>query len=731
MRIHTTQNLNLLNNKISANKISFKDDKALAQFYESNYGQRVDEEASISFKAKNPKNLRDAKKIIDTVKKGLEDIKDKATPEVKKGDKFLLSSFFDACINLVNKNENVFQAVSAAIICIILRPLTIAALPTKKTEASKNNEKAQEKQENVAVNKAKKKTKERSVEKTNNIYAMCQSIASGIMGIVTAIIVTAPFKNGSDLVKKALHKFLNPEDIKKLYPWVDKAKLTGADGKVLPKSQWIDEIGNKFNDDIKNCLMLPEFRKLAEVSKETFEKVLNLDIDFAAQKGKSFNDIVTRDGKKLYEAIDDKAFQSLGIKVSENGFDDTQILFRDIDKEYLEKLVADSKGVNKFGDLDVSTVFGTNEKGEIFTKHFREWKNTVDGGSWIPDFDTLGVASEFEKTANSKPRISGAKRFDTRDNEYKFVAYQSNASVEGGLGTPITTDMVNADAINEGQMKFVTWLPDLIARVPVATATIWLIPKILKNVFGIEKVKQNKNTKNNDVQKLNNNVENKKVAFKSKPQEANSITINDGTGNNNQITFKAGTPKNPSKLTNFLAKYVGRPLLKSSMVRKAVDTINKIPGDSSEHYVVLGSFIQSGVYVSRTLKNKEMDEDRKKTLAINQILCFVIPTIAGYTVNKFLGKAVKKVGYRYSTLMKQRIADLKASGDAKKLEKATEINDKLGKNIKAVGSLSRLASFTLIYRYLTPVLVTPIANMLGDKHIANKKAKEEAVVAKA
>jgi hypothetical protein len=167
------------------------------------------------------------------------------------------------------------------------------------------------------------------------------------------------------------------------------------------------------------------------------------------------------------------------------------------------------------------------------------------------------------------------------------------------------------------------------------------------------------------------------------------------------------------------------------VARKAVDTINKIPGDSSEHYVVLGSFIQSGVYVSRTLKNKEMDEDRKKTLAINQILCFFIPTIAGYTVNKFLGKAVKKVGYRYSTLMKQRIADLKASGDAKKLEKATEINDKLGKNIKAVGSLSRLASFTLIYRYLTPVLVTPIANMLGDKHIASKKAKEEAVVAKA
>ena len=36
----------------------------------------------------------------------------------------------------------------------------------------------------------------------------------------------------------------------------------------------------------------------------------------------------------------------------------------------------------------------------------------------------------------------------------------------------------------------------------------------------------------------------------------------------------------------------------------------------------------------------------------------------------------------------------------------------------------KLLIFTLIYRYLVPVAVTPIANTLGDKYLAYKKEKE-------
>ena len=743
MKIHTTQNLDFLNNNLSTNKKSLRFNQVNSSFYDVRFDStgisKEDSEEAVSFKKKKVPNAKDAKKIIDTAKKGLEDIKDKATPEVKKGDKGLMSSFFNACINLVNKNENVFSAVSAATICVILRPLTIAALPTKKVEAPKNDEKIKEdsakdisenKSEEVLANKVsekeaeisfkgKKKPKERSVEKTNNIYAICQSIASGIMGIVTAIIVATPFKNGSDLVKRNMQKYLSPAAIKKLYPWVDETSIKAADGTAKVMKEWKNIDGRSFIADIKNCDMLPKFRKLSEVSKETFEKILKLDIDFAAQKGKSFNEVETKNGKKIYDSID---FDRIGIKVKEEGFDDAQILLKDLDKEYLEKLIADSKGVNEWGNLDINSVYNKDN----LVKDFREWKN-LKGESWKFDLDEAFITSELE-TADYRPRISGKKRFDTKDNEYKFVAYQTNGS-EGRLGSEITTEMVNADASNEGQIKFITWLPDLIARVPVATATIALIPLILKNLFGIEKVKPKAAPKLEEVQKMNDNknIEKQEVAFKGKLENVNSVVPDTKTESSNQISFKAGKlPKKPSKLTELIAKYVGKPLAESPAVKKVVDFINKIPGDSSEHYMVLGSFIQSGIYVNRTLKNKDMDEDRKKTLAINQALCFFIPTVLGYTVNSFLTAGVKKIGYRYSGLMKNKMAELRASGN---MHKADEISDKLGKNIKAVGTLARLLSFSLIYRYVTPVLVTPIANKIGDKHIANKKAKEEAKMA--
>ena len=40
----------------------------------------------------------------------------------------------------------------------------------------------------------------------------------------------------------------------------------------------------------------------------------------------------------------------------------------------------------------------------------------------------------------------------------------------------------------------------------------------------------------------------------------------------------------------------------------------------------------------KTLNNKDLDSDKRKTLAVNQGLCCVIPTIGAYTVSKLLSK---------------------------------------------------------------------------------------------
>lgn len=741
MKIHTTQNLNLFNTP-STNENKFRKEFTNSQIRYEYSGLRSNPEEmsspSVSFKAKKPKNVENAKKALDIVKKGLEDIKDKAAPEVEKGDKTLMSSFFNACLQLVTASEIVFTAATAAIICIFLRPLTIMALPAKDStpkakveQVEKSVEKdspektiafkgLSEKVENDSVNvdaeplnktltfKGGKKTdsKERSVTKTNNMYASSQSIASGIAGLVSTIVLTYPFKLGQDYVLKNLHKFLKSESIKELYPWVEEASIKAQDNLLKPMGEWKNIDGLKFISDIKNCDMLPDFKRLSDVSKETFEKILKLDIDYAAQKGKSFNEVVTKNGKTLYESI---AFDKLGIKVKEEGFKDSQILLKDLDKEYLEKIIADSKGMSEWGNLDINSVFDSNG-----IKDFRSWKN-VEGKQWKLDLDSIFVSSELE-TANYKPRISGKKRFDKKDQEWKFVAYQQNG-VDGKLGSEITNQMVEAEANNAVLMKCLTWLPDLSFRVPVAVGTIALIPWVLKNVFHIEKVKPNTEKQENVVKPNEEVAKQENVTFKG----------NDSKVQNNNITFKGKAPsaKEASWLTKLLAKWYGKPLIASERMRKVSEKLSKVPGDATEHMVVLGSLIQSGVYVNRTLSNKDLDNDRKKTLAINQALCFVIPTIAGYTVNNALGDVVKKIGYRYTGLKKREIASLKAQGNEEAAKKAAEVAEKLGKNIKGVGMLARLLSFTLIYRYLTPVLVTPVANKLGDKYFSKKTVEKQ------
>ena len=151
------------------------------------------------------------------------------------------------------------------------------------------------------------------------------------------------------------------------------------------------------------------------------------------------------------------------------------------------------------------------------------------------------------------------------------------------------------------------------------------------------------------------------------------------------------------------------------------ERLNKIPGKLTEHMMTLGSFITSGVYVNRTLNKKEFDPERKVTLAINQGLCFLIPTIAAYTVNLMLDKKIKKFEYRVSNKM-QYARDL-AKIEGKEIPKFARDM----KNVKGIRILSAIGVFTLIYRYLTPVAVTPLANKIGDRWNAKSASKKEVV----
>ena len=690
MKIHTTtQDLNLLvqQDQQATNNVSSKGFR-LKNYSEQMLMPKLSAESadyyssSISFKGGKKPTVNEAKKVLKSTKKLIGDIAKESNIKLSKRDKFLTGSVFNKALD-VTDYETVATAAVAGIACAARAGTIETVLPAKDN-------------------------------KVDNDFAASHALASGVMGIVTAVALTAPFKAGSNYVMKEMKQNLSEKTLKRLWPHIDLKSINNPDGTRKPMKEWLDVLGNKFIEDMKGCEKLPKLKNLADVSEKTFEKLLNVkDVDWAAYKGKSFNDVKLRDGKKLYDVID---MSRLGINVKEEGIGETQILLSDLDKDFMQKFIKDAKDAkNHWGDLDINSMYDAQNK----VVDFRQWKD-AKGQQWKLDLDEVGVSSPYE-TNKYKPRQSGAKRYDKKENVYKFISYQNNGK-NGALGSPVTTVMAETDAANDGLFKLLTWGPDLLFRIPVAATTIALIPWMLKNVFGIEKSSAKQKTAQTKLNsEVNSAIENKKVAqpsFKGKevPPESKNWIVR---------MWK----KISDKFVESFGKRYGKPLIESEKVHNISRWLSKFPGTVTQHMTAFGSLITSGVYVQQTLTKKDLDPDRRRTLAVNQGLCFVVPTVAAYTVDNAINGWVKKVGYDYSDLYEHKV-DIKRleNNSTEALEKIEKEAKNLSKKMKGIRTLASITVFAIIYRYLTPVLITPFANKLGDKWNASRKAKKELAV---
>ena len=676
MKIHTTQDLNsLVQNNQSTNGVSSKGFR-LKNYSEQMLMPKLSAESadlyssSISFGRGKKATVKDLKKIINTTAKKVGEIKNEPNPKIKRGDKLIENPLFNWILSKYGY-EPVIQAGASALICMAFRPLAIMALPSK------------------------------DKTKGDNVYAASHSFASGIVGLISAICLTAPFKAGGNYVTNVLRKNFSEDVLQRLYPKLNLESIYEKGTKVRkPIKEWLFEDGKAFKDNISDIQFLPEFKQLADVSDLTYKKILELDIDWAKQKGKSFNDVTLRDGSKLYDKLD---MSKVGSVVKEDTFTKAQILLQDLDKEYLTKLISDSKDLkgSNWGTLDINSVYESNN---VTVKDFRTWKD-INGNAWKLDLDTVYIASPIEENTR-RPRVSGKKRFDEKEGIYKFTTYLNNTK-DNTLGTEVDNNLVKSTIKNEAQVKLLTWGPDIITRVPVAATTIALIPWTLKTVFGLEKSKKKK--KNDEVVKQ---VNNKKI-------KTDKVAEQNKTGN---VAFK-GSAKDPEKANWFIkmfGKYYGEKVIKSEKIANLSEKFNKLPGELTQHMMTLGSFITSSVYMARTLQNKDLESDRRRTLAINQGFCFAIPTIAAYTVDKCLKERIKKFEYRVSNKM-QYAQDLAKF-------KNTEV-PKFAKNkanVKGIRILTSIGIFSLIYRFITPVGITPIANMCGEKWNARIAEKQKA-----
>lgn len=166
--------------------------------------------------------------------------------------------------------------------------------------------------------------------------------------------------------------------------------------------------------------------------------------------------------------------------------------------------------------------------------------------------------------------------------------------------------------------------------------------------------------------------------------------------------------KQYDKFTEKIAEGFGK-LLDTNFAENIIKNTKNSPHFNKylvSHLSATGSVILSSLYVKKTLNNPNLDEQKRRTLAINQTAVWGVSTIMCYT---FDGMANKQVD-NFIT----------------KFEKANLGDTKMAHYKNGIKVAKTIMIFDLVYRFIAPVLVTPIANHIGNK-IQEKKEAELAV----
>lgn len=148
------------------------------------------------------------------------------------------------------------------------------------------------------------------------------------------------------------------------------------------------------------------------------------------------------------------------------------------------------------------------------------------------------------------------------------------------------------------------------------------------------------------------------------------------------------------------SKPVEKLINKTNSIKPKIDkqgNPKKFTDKLTSHLIVLGSTLLSAFYVVKTLQNKQLDEDKRKTLAINQGLVYVASTIMAYT---FDGWARNKTNPYIDSLITAN---------------AHMQPEKLNKMVSGMKLARSIITIDMVYRFIAPVLVTPLANYIGNK----------------
>lgn len=287
------------------------------------------------------------------------------------------------------------------------------------------------------------------------------------------------------------------------------------------------------------------------------------------------------------------------------------------------------------------------------------------------------------------------------------------------LGQNAETGVLNGKPFKTAT-KYLNMVPEAIFAVPKAIITVSLIPPILKYVFGWEKKKPATTPKGTmmtpDYSALN---------FKSADAAKKKVFQNFMGGNVQQdskktVAFTGAQPTKSKffdplkslfapfkalsgKITDQIAYGLGK-VISHDRFKNVVDKTEKSKVDVVKHISALISIIISSMYMKKTLENDQLEPEKRTTLAINQGIVCGLSTILGYSFDKAVDRPVKEFTKKF---LERNVVD-------------ADLAAKYADGIKAASSMM---IFGMMYRFIAPVLVTPIANAIGNQIQANKEAK--------
>lgn len=202
------------------------------------------------------------------------------------------------------------------------------------------------------------------------------------------------------------------------------------------------------------------------------------------------------------------------------------------------------------------------------------------------------------------------------------------------------------------------------------------------------------------INSINTYAPQQKASLYRKNNRAIQANINFGGAKPNDFFSRMANKKQTQKIIFAIANnsvvkgLVNWASKEKTTTNKNGTKITTCNSDKLTQYLMVGySALLQINHIINIYRNKQMPEERKETLIVNNALAFVLPTIGAFTVDSSINRGINSFK-NYAERVKQR---------------------KLNTNqLHGLKALKSVFIFGMMYKYFATVITTPLADVATD-----------------